>query len=85
MLLLISMVVLKLEFGIRRYCLWSSIFITSRHSEKANNSVAKEVKLIAIPPFPVCDTVLIPGLLPIFLHGCEIKSGRGLGTRPILM
>ena len=25
--------------------------------------------------------VLIPGLLPIFLHGCEIKSGSGLGTR----
>ena len=24
---------------------------------------------------------MIPGLLPIFLHGCEIKSGRGLGTR----
>ena len=21
------------------------------------------------------------GLLPIFLHGCKIKSGRGLGTR----
>ena len=28
-----------------------------------------------------CDVVLIPGLLPIFLHGCEIKSGWGLGTR----
>ena len=27
-----------------------------------------------------CD-VLIPGLLPIFLHGCEIKCGWGLGTR----
>ena len=33
------------------------------------------------PLFPVCDVVLIPGLLPIFLHGCDIKSGRGLGTR----
>ena len=33
------------------------------------------------PPFPVRDVVLLPGLLPIFLHGCEIKSGRGLGTR----
>ena len=33
------------------------------------------------PPFPVRDVVLIPGLLPIFLHSCEIKSGRGLGTR----
>ena len=31
--------------------------------------------------FPVRDVVLIPGLLPIFLHGCEIKSGSGLGTR----
>ena len=27
------------------------------------------------------DVVLIPGLLPIFLHSCEIKSGWGLGTR----
>ena len=27
------------------------------------------------------DVVLIPGLLPIFLQGCEIKSGWGLGTR----
>ena len=26
------------------------------------------------------DVVLIPGLLPIFLHCCEIKSGWGLGT-----
>ena len=33
------------------------------------------------PPFPVCDVVLVPGLLPIFLHGCKIKSGSGLGTR----
>ena len=33
------------------------------------------------PPFPVRDVVLITGLLPIFLHGCEIKSGSGLGTR----
>ena len=30
-----------------------------------------------------CDIVLLPGLLPIFLHGCEIKSGWGLGTRLI--
>ena len=28
-----------------------------------------------------CEVVLIPGLLPIFLHRCEIKSGWGLGTR----
>ena len=33
------------------------------------------------PPFPVRDVPMIPGLLPIFLHGCEIKSGSGLGTR----
>ena len=25
--------------------------------------------------------ILIPGLLPIFLHGCEMKSESGLGTR----
>ena len=24
---------------------------------------------------------MFPGLPPIFLHGCEIKSGSGLGTR----
>ena len=24
---------------------------------------------------------MVPGLLPIFLHSCEIKSGSGLGTR----
>ena len=28
------------------------------------------------------DIVMIPGLFLIFLHGCEIKSGSGLGTRP---
>ena len=33
------------------------------------------------PPFPVHDVVMVPGLLPIFFHGCEIKSGSGLGTR----
>ena len=35
------------------------------------------------PPFPArdVDVAMIPGLLPIFLHGCEIKSGSGLGTR----
>ena len=33
------------------------------------------------PSFPVRDVVLIPGLLPIFLYGCEIKSRSGLGTR----
>ena len=25
--------------------------------------------------------VMVPGLLPIFLHGCEIKSGSGMGMR----
>ena len=38
-------------------------------------------RFVLNPPFPVRDVVLLPGLLPIFLHGCEIKSGRGLGTR----
>ena len=33
------------------------------------------------PQFLVCDVVLIPGLLLIFLHGCEIKSGSSLETR----
>jgi len=33
------------------------------------------------PPFPVRDIVLIQGLLPIFFHSCEIKSGSGLRTR----
>ena len=37
------------------------------------------------PPFLVCDVVLIPGLLLIFLHGCKIKSGSGLETRLQLM
>ena len=27
------------------------------------------------------DIVLVPGLLPIFLHGCKIKSESDLGTR----
>ena len=29
------------------------------------------------------DVVLLPGLLPIFLHGCEIKFGWGRGKRLI--
>ena len=30
----------------------------------------------------MCDLgSLVPRPLPIFLHGCEIKSGSGLGTR----
>ena len=37
----------------------------------------------ASPPFPVHDIVLIPGLLQIFLHGCEIKSGSGLMNEAI--
>ena len=41
-------------------------------------------RFVLSPPFPVRDVVLIPGLLPIFLHGCEIKSGSGLGTRLVL-
>ena len=36
------------------------------------------VTYIPSHPFPVRDVVLIPGL---FLHGCEIKSRWGLGTR----
>ena len=37
--------------------------------------------LVPSPPFLVCDVAMFPGLLPIFLHGCEIKSGSVLGTR----
>ena len=33
------------------------------------------------PPFLVHDVVMVPGLLPTFLHSCEIKSGSGLGWR----
>jgi len=32
-------------------------------------------------PFPVCNVVMESGLLPIFLHNCEKKSGSGLWTR----
>ena len=37
------------------------------------------------PPFRVREVAKIPGLLLIFLHGCEIKSGSGLGTRLTLL
>ena len=33
------------------------------------------------PPFLVRDVVMNPSLLPIFFHGCKIKSGSGLGKR----
>ena len=31
--------------------------------------------------YDVRDVVTVPGLLPIFFHGCKRKSGSGLGTR----
>ena len=31
--------------------------------------------------FPARDVVVIAGLLPIFLYGCKINYGSGLGTR----
>ena len=31
------------------------------------------------------DVVLLPGLLPIFLHDCAIKSGSGLGMRLVFV
>ena len=34
-----------------------------------------------VDSFLACDVVAIPGLLPIFLHGCKIKYGSGLGMR----
>ena len=33
------------------------------------------------PPFLISDVVMVQGLLLIFLHSCEIKSGSGLGTK----
>ena len=56
----------------------SQILSRSR-GEKSGEMVDSTSK--SSPPFLVRDVVLIPGLLPIFLHGCEIKSGSGLGTR----
>ena len=32
-------------------------------------------------PFPVCGVAMVAGLLLIFLHICEIKSGSYLGVR----
>ena len=31
------------------------------------------------PPFLVCCVIVVPGLLPIYLHGCKIKSANNLG------
>ena len=33
------------------------------------------------PPVMAHDVAMIPGLLWIFLHGCKVKYGSGLGTR----
>ena len=53
------------------------------HGPEMMNSVSTSWTQFVLPspPFPVRDVVLVPGLLPVFLHGCEIKSGSGLGTR----
>jgi len=34
----------------------------------------------SLVPRPLPDFILQPWKKSIFLHGCEIKSGRGLGT-----
>ena len=44
-------------------------------------SLDYETNIITESTISGCDVLLLPGLLPIFLHGCEIKSGWGLGTR----
>ena len=49
-----------------------------RHGQEMVDSVSTNP---CSPPFPVRDVAMIPGLLPIFLRGCEKKSGSGLGTR----
>ena len=56
------------------HCAWARC----HHYETESTLRKNRVHLV---PFPVRDVVLIPGLLPIFLHHCEIKSGSGLGTR----
>ena len=35
----------------------------------------------SLVPRPLPDFISQPWRNPIFLHGCEIKSGSGLGTR----
>ena len=58
----------------------NGIALSSGHSQILSRSRG-HVTYKPNPPFLGCNVVLIPGLLPIFLHGCEIKSGCGLGTR----
>ena len=89
-------VVLRTIVFRKEFCLFLDVFLASSpghsqilsHScgEKSVEGLGSLLCHVAIitkpsPPFPVRDVVLIPGLLPIFIHGCEIKSGSGLGTR----
>ena len=56
---------------------WTPLALSPGHSQILSHSSGEK----SSPPFPVRNVVLVPGLLPIFLHGCKIKSGSGLGTR----
>ena len=47
-----------------------------RYRPETVNSISKTSS-----PFPARDVAMIPGLLSIFLHGCEIKSGSSLDMR----
>ena len=51
--------------------------VADRRYTLAEYIVGGAKRFVLSSPFPVCDILMIPGLL-IFLHGCEIKSGSGL-------
>ena len=57
---------------------WDQNYVTER---KWWTWLVHNVDLVCTNRVLVRDVVLIPGLLPIFFHSCEIKSGSGLGMR----
>ena len=57
---------------------WDPNYVTDR---KWWTRLIRNVDSVCTNRVHLRDVVLIPGLLPIFLHGCEIKSGWGLGMR----
>ena len=61
------------------YIGWLLIYRSTACSSKLCGHVAIIMKPSL--PFPVYDVVMVPGILPIFLHSYEIKSGSGLGMR----
>jgi len=64
-----------------------SQILSRSHGEKSGEGLVlllhhgPEMVDLPSPPFPVCDVAMIPGLLLIFLHGCEINLNSGPGTR----